>query len=34
MEAMLAKGIDGVAVSPIDADNQTPFSMKFVRIPF
>lgn len=25
MEAMLAKGIDGVAVSPIDADNQTPF---------
>jgi len=25
MEALLAKGIDGVAVSPIDADNQTPF---------
>ena len=25
MEAMIAKGIDGVAVSPIDADNQTPF---------
>ena len=25
MEAMLAKGIDGVAVSPIDADNQTSF---------
>jgi ribose transport system substrate-binding protein len=25
MEAMLAKGVDGVAVSPIDAENQTPF---------
>lgn len=25
MEALLAKGIDGVAVSPIDADNQTLF---------
>jgi len=25
MEALLAKGVDGIAVSPIDADNQTPF---------
>ena len=25
METLLAKGIDGIAVSPIDAENQTPF---------
>ena len=25
METLLAKGVDGVAVSPIDAENQTPF---------
>jgi ribose transport system substrate-binding protein len=25
METLLAKGIDGIAVSPVDAENQTPF---------
>ena len=25
METLLANGVDGVAVSPIDAENQTPF---------
>ena len=25
MEGLLAKGIEGIAVSPVDAENQTPF---------
>ena len=25
METLLAKGIDGIAMSPVDAENQTPF---------
>lgn len=25
METLLAKGVDGIAVSPVDAENQTPF---------
>ena len=28
METLLAKGIKGMAVSPVDAENQTPSSMK------
>lgn len=31
METLLAKGIDGIAVSPIDAENQTPFLNEVAR---